>query len=207
MESLDLPINTSNQRTTCRPAPLARQVPTPIRSPSRFSSCAQRARLPKRKASCRRAHSFSSPAARERMRSWADSSRAGPTSTNGTAGPSRDIGTLRLPVALQSQRSGSRQRMGHTGRADTRASILLLGLIASVPGGRRRGESDRPRLSQRTEEFQHGLQLWRSPRGWTLGDRKDQEIALRVQHFSNAGIKHPNPGEYFVQLRYSWHLN
>ena len=43
--------------------------------------------------------------------------------------------------------------------------------------------------------------------GWKLGDRKDQEIALRVQHFSNAGIKHPNPGENFVQLRYSWQMH
>lgn len=32
---------------------------------------------------------------------------------------------------------------------------------------------------------------------------KGAEIALRVQHFSNAGIKHPNPGENFLQLRWS----
>lgn len=30
------------------------------------------------------------------------------------------------------------------------------------------------------------------------------EIALRWQHFSNAGIRRPNPGEDFVQLRYAW---
>lgn len=29
------------------------------------------------------------------------------------------------------------------------------------------------------------------------------ELSLRVQHFSNAGIKHPNPGENFIQLRFS----
>ncbi len=29
------------------------------------------------------------------------------------------------------------------------------------------------------------------------------EVALRVQHFSNAGIRHPNPGSNFLQLRYS----
>lgn len=29
------------------------------------------------------------------------------------------------------------------------------------------------------------------------------ELSLRLQHFSNAGIKHPNPGENFVQLRYA----
>lgn len=27
--------------------------------------------------------------------------------------------------------------------------------------------------------------------------------ALRLQHFSNASIRHPNPGENFVQLRYA----
>jgi len=29
------------------------------------------------------------------------------------------------------------------------------------------------------------------------------ELALRVEHFSNAGIKHPNPGQNFVQLRWT----
>jgi lipid A 3-O-deacylase len=29
------------------------------------------------------------------------------------------------------------------------------------------------------------------------------ELSLRLQHFSNAGIRHPNPGENFVQLRYA----
>jgi lipid A 3-O-deacylase len=38
--------------------------------------------------------------------------------------------------------------------------------------------------------------------GWYLGAEQRQEISLRVQHFSNAGIKHPNPGENFLQLRY-----
>ncbi len=33
-----------------------------------------------------------------------------------------------------------------------------------------------------------------------------QELALRLQHFSNAGIKQPNPGEDFVQLRWSLRL-
>ena len=30
-----------------------------------------------------------------------------------------------------------------------------------------------------------------------------QEVSLRFQHFSNAGIKEPNPGENFFQVRYS----
>jgi lipid A 3-O-deacylase len=32
------------------------------------------------------------------------------------------------------------------------------------------------------------------------------EVSLRIEHFSNAGISHPNPGENFVQLRYAYRL-
>jgi len=39
--------------------------------------------------------------------------------------------------------------------------------------------------------------------GWRFGDRGEHDVALRIQHFSNAGIKDPNPGEDFLQLRYS----
>jgi len=39
--------------------------------------------------------------------------------------------------------------------------------------------------------------------GCSFGARREQELALRLEHFSNAGIKRPNPGESFVQLRYS----
>jgi hypothetical protein len=39
--------------------------------------------------------------------------------------------------------------------------------------------------------------------GRRFGRDARQELALRFQHFSNAGIKSPNPGENFVQLRYS----
>jgi lipid A 3-O-deacylase len=40
--------------------------------------------------------------------------------------------------------------------------------------------------------------------GFSLGADRKQEIGLRVQHVSNAGIKHPNPGQNFLQLRYGW---
>jgi hypothetical protein len=39
--------------------------------------------------------------------------------------------------------------------------------------------------------------------GRNFGEGGRHSIALRLQHFSNAGIKHPNPGENFVQLRYA----
>jgi len=42
--------------------------------------------------------------------------------------------------------------------------------------------------------------------GRSFGDNGRHELALRVQHFSNAGIKKPNPGENFVRLRYTYHF-
>lgn len=39
--------------------------------------------------------------------------------------------------------------------------------------------------------------------GRSFGERRQHEVALRLEHFSNAGIKQPNPGENFVQLRYA----
>lgn len=36
-----------------------------------------------------------------------------------------------------------------------------------------------------------------------FGDDHRREIALRFQHYSNAGLHQPNPGENFVQLRYT----
>jgi hypothetical protein len=42
--------------------------------------------------------------------------------------------------------------------------------------------------------------------GRRFGADGRQELSLRLQHFSNAGIKHPNPGENFIQLRYAVRL-
>lgn len=39
--------------------------------------------------------------------------------------------------------------------------------------------------------------------GRSFGEDRKHEVSLRVSHFSNAGIKHPNPGENFLQLRYA----
>jgi lipid A 3-O-deacylase len=41
--------------------------------------------------------------------------------------------------------------------------------------------------------------------GRRFGPGRRLEVALRVEHFSNAGISHPNPGENFLQLRLSAH--
>ena len=42
--------------------------------------------------------------------------------------------------------------------------------------------------------------------GYSLRAQPQHEIAIRVQHLPNAGIKRPNPGENFVQLRYAYHF-
>lgn len=38
--------------------------------------------------------------------------------------------------------------------------------------------------------------------GYAFGEGRRHEISLRVEHFSNGGIRHPNPGQNFLQLRF-----
>jgi lipid A 3-O-deacylase len=38
--------------------------------------------------------------------------------------------------------------------------------------------------------------------GRSFGAQGEHELSLRMQHFSNAGIRKPNPGENFVRVRY-----
>ena len=42
--------------------------------------------------------------------------------------------------------------------------------------------------------------------GRSFGPTRAHELSVRLEHFSNAGIKQPNPGENFFQLRYSFKL-
>lgn len=42
--------------------------------------------------------------------------------------------------------------------------------------------------------------------GGRFGERDRHELALRVQHYSNGGVRKPNPGEDFLQLRYLYHF-
>jgi len=39
--------------------------------------------------------------------------------------------------------------------------------------------------------------------GRSFGAQREHELSLRISHLSNAGIKKPNPGEQFLQLRYA----
>jgi hypothetical protein len=40
--------------------------------------------------------------------------------------------------------------------------------------------------------------------GRTLGPERHREVVLRLQHFSNASIERPNPGQNFLEVRYAW---
>jgi hypothetical protein len=40
--------------------------------------------------------------------------------------------------------------------------------------------------------------------GRRFGDEGRHEVSLRLQHFSNGAIKHPNPGENFCEVRYAY---
>jgi lipid A 3-O-deacylase len=40
--------------------------------------------------------------------------------------------------------------------------------------------------------------------GRSFGDSGRHELAFRLEHFSNAGISEPNPGQNFFQLRYTY---
>lgn len=58
--------------------------------------------------------------------------------------------------------------------------------------------SDRKRFSTRYNFGDHlGI-------GRNFGAQGQYELAVRVEHVSNAGIKEPNPGESLVQLRFSY---
>ncbi len=59
-------------------------------------------------------------------------------------------------------------------------------------------ETDRKRFST---AFNFGDHL---AVGCNIGQHREHELSMRLQHFSNGGIKHPNPGEDFIQLRYAY---
>ncbi len=40
--------------------------------------------------------------------------------------------------------------------------------------------------------------------GYVLGKRGEHDFGLRIEHFSNAGIRAPNPGMDFASLRYTY---
>ncbi len=83
-------------------------------------------------------------------------------------------------------------RLGGPSRTGFFAEIGV-GAIAISP----RFQSTRARFSTNYQFGDHfGV-------GWRSRGAHRWEVALRYEHFSNAGIKKPNPGEGFAQLRLS----
>ncbi len=42
--------------------------------------------------------------------------------------------------------------------------------------------------------------------GRRFGEADRNEMSLRIEHFSNGGIRNPNPGQNFLELRYARHF-
>lgn len=42
--------------------------------------------------------------------------------------------------------------------------------------------------------------------GARFGEARQSEVSFRVEHFSNGGVRNPNPGQNFVELRYARHF-
>ena len=42
--------------------------------------------------------------------------------------------------------------------------------------------------------------------GKRFGDADEHEVTFRAEHFSNGGIRNPNPGQNFLELRYARHF-
>jgi lipid A 3-O-deacylase len=43
--------------------------------------------------------------------------------------------------------------------------------------------------------------------GTRFGDRRRYDVSLRLQHLSNGGLEHPNPGINFFQARLQYHFD
>ena len=43
--------------------------------------------------------------------------------------------------------------------------------------------------------------------GMRFGEQRRYDLSLRLQHLSNGGIKHPNPGINFGQVRFQYHFD
>nr|WP_311732042.1 acyloxyacyl hydrolase [Variovorax paradoxus] len=70
-------------------------------------------------------------------------------------------------------------------------------------GSPRRHDDERPlpgagpQLQRTRFQFTEQLGIGRN-----FGAQGEHELSLRLRHFSNAGIRKPNPGENFVRVRY-----
>jgi hypothetical protein len=84
------------------------------------------------------------------------------------------------------------------GFGESRAVFVEVGAGASIITPH---YHDRERTFSTTFNFDDHAAL-----GFRFGDRDANELSVRVEHFSNAGIKNPNPGIDFAQLRFARHF-
>lgn len=94
-------------------------------------------------------------------------------------------------------------RLVQIGLKPTLRHTLILGQVATFAevgiGLTLSSEVYRKRERQFSTTFNFGDHL---ALGWAFGARHAHEIVLRVEHFSNADMVQPNPGENFRELRY-----
>ena len=57
--------------------------------------------------------------------------------------------------------------------------------------------------SELSTRFQFGDHIGAGVR---FGEHREYDLSLRLQHLSNAGIRNPNPGVNFLQLRFQHHV-
>ena len=64
-----------------------------------------------------------------------------------------------------------------------------------------------PKYNTRTKEFSTTFNFGdHLALGKRFGHQGQHELSLRIQHFSNARIERPNPGENFLLFRYTHRL-
>lgn len=80
---------------------------------------------------------------------------------------------------------------------DAGAGLSYLDAQYAKPGGTFDGRPGRVFGSRWNFALRAGV-------GRSFGDDGRHEVSLNYQHYSNAGIKRPNPGEDFIQLRYAY---
>jgi hypothetical protein len=137
--------------------------------------------------------------------------------TAGTVGVTWSLGRERLPqpwsVYLEASASRWQTRSGY---ASEHGVVTQVSLIPVLRYGMDEGRSPwfveggvgvtvtssvyRSSDKQFSTAFNFGDHLGV---GRAFGEDRNDEIALRAEHFSNAGIKHPNPGQNFIELRYT----
>jgi len=122
------------------------------------------------------------------------------------------VGTLTGYTEMDLARWRTRGRVADKGFTQFGVSPVLRLYPAAVGGGwfAEAGIGPNwisPKYRNDTREFSTTFNFGdRIAIGRRFGEQQAHEISVGFEHFSNAGIKHPNPGENFVQVRYACHF-